>query len=50
MRIGVAVRKEKQNMGLRKKALMYGTQYKDKGISSIILNRGLQRATADAFF
>ena len=45
------IKKEKQNMGIGKKLLEYMEQYaKDKGISSIVLNSGVQRTAAHAFY
>ena len=49
--VGLAVKKEKQNMGIGKKLLEYMEQYaKDKGISGIVLNSGVQRTAAHAFY
>lgn len=49
--VGLAVKKEKQNMGIGKRLLEHMENYaKDKGISSIVLNSGVQRTAAHAFY
>ena len=48
---GLAVQKEKHNRGIGRKLLEHMENYaKDKGISSIVLNSGLQRVSAHAFY
>lgn len=49
--VALAVKKEKQNQGIGTKLLQHMENYaKKKGISSIILNSGIQRVDAHAFY
>ncbi|MGI6746502.1 MAG: GNAT family N-acetyltransferase [Acutalibacteraceae bacterium] len=49
--VGLAVKNEKQNQGIGTKLLEHMENYaKEKGISSIVLNSGVQRTAAHAFY